>query len=43
MNITTTHGDKLNALLSNNKLPISDKLKVKEAIGKYNIWRNKLL
>jgi len=43
MNITTTHGDKLNALLSNNKLPISDKSKVKEAINKYNTWRNKLL
>jgi len=43
MNITTTHGDKLNALLSNNKLPTSDKVKVKEAIDKYNIWRNTIL
>jgi hypothetical protein len=43
MNITTTHGDKLKALLNNNKLPIPDKPKVKEAIEKYNFWRNSLL
>jgi hypothetical protein len=43
MNITTTHGDKLNALLSNNKLPSSDKLNVQRAIVKYNNWRNTLL
>ena len=43
MNITTTHGDKLNALLNNSKLPISDKSNVKEAIDKYNIWRESLL
>jgi len=43
MNITTTHGDKLIALSNNNKLPISDRIKVKEAIEKYNNWRNTLL
>ena len=43
MNLTTTHGDKLNALLNNNKLPASDMAKVKEAIDKYNVWRNTLL
>jgi hypothetical protein len=43
MNIPTTHGDKLNALLTNNKLPASDKKRVNDAIEKYNIWRNSLL
>jgi len=43
MFIPSTHGDKLNALLDNNKLPNSDKIKVKEAISKYNIWRSALL
>jgi hypothetical protein len=31
MNIPATHGDKLKALLGNNKLPASDKSKVQEA------------
>jgi hypothetical protein len=43
MNIPTAHGDKLKALLTNNKLPASDKAKVEEAIKKHNIWRNSLL
>jgi hypothetical protein len=43
MNIPTTHGDKLKALLTNNKLPDSDKKRVQEAIEKYNIWRDSLL
>jgi len=43
MNIPTTHGDKLRALLTNNKLPTSDKQRVCDAIEKYNIWRNSLL
>lgn len=43
MNIPTVHGDKLKALLTNNKLPISDRIKVQEAIKKYSIWRNSLL
>jgi hypothetical protein len=43
MNIPTTHGDKLKALLNNNKLPVSDKSKVQEAIDKYNIWQNNIL
>jgi len=43
MNTLTTHGDKLKALLINNKLPISDKAKVQEAIKKYNVWRDSLL
>jgi hypothetical protein len=43
MNIPTTHGDKLKALLTNNKLPASDKKRVCGAIKKYNIWRESLL
>jgi len=43
MIIPNTHGDKLQALMQNNKLPDSDKPRVKEAVDKYNIWRNSLL
>ena len=43
MNIPAIHGDKLKALLTNNKLPVSDKQKVHDAIEKYHIWRNLLL
>jgi hypothetical protein len=43
MKIPVTHGDKLKALLNNNKLPASDKAKVSEAISKYTIWRDNLL
>ena len=43
MSIPTVHGDKLRALLTNNKLPVSDKERVYEAIEKYNIWLNSLL
>jgi hypothetical protein len=43
MDIPTTHGDKLKALLNNNKLPASDKTKLKEAIDRYAIWRDTLL
>ena len=43
MIIQASHGDKLQALLRNNKLPLTDKPKVIEAIEKYNYWRNSLL
>jgi len=43
MNIPTTHGDKLRALQTNNKLPVSDKKRVCDAIEKYHAWRNSLL
>jgi len=43
MNIPSSHGDKLKALLTNNKLPETDKKRVHEAIEKYNIWRNSLI
>jgi hypothetical protein len=43
MTIPNTHGDKLQALLINNKLPQLDKIKVKESIEKYNTCRNTLL
>jgi hypothetical protein len=43
MIIPAIHGDKLQALLRNNKLPKSDKQKVHEAIERYNFWRSSLL
>jgi hypothetical protein len=43
MTIPATHGDKLQALLRNNKLPDTDKPKLHEAIEKYTLWRNTLL
>jgi hypothetical protein len=43
MNISTIHGDKLKALLTNDKLPHSDKKRVDDAIEKYHTWRNSLL
>ena len=38
MNLPTPHGDKLNALLLNNKLPQSDRPKIKRAIKRYLAW-----
>jgi hypothetical protein len=43
MVISSTHGDKLQALLGNSKLPDSDKIKIQESIKKYNLWRDTLL
>ena len=43
MIIPATHGDKLQALLRNSKLPKSDKQKVHEAIERYNFWHSSLL
>jgi hypothetical protein len=43
MDIPAIHGDKLKALLHNNKLSASDKPKVKDAIDKYAVWRDALL
>jgi hypothetical protein len=43
MIISAAHGDKLQALLKNNKLPESDMPKVHEALEKYSSWRNALL
>ncbi|MDR0668914.1 MAG: Bpu10I family restriction endonuclease [Treponema sp.] len=43
MIIPAIHGDKLQALLRNNKLPKSDRQKVHEAIERYNFWRSSLL
>lgn len=42
-NLAKTHGDKLNALLSNSKLPDTDKENVQKAIILYNSWREKIL
>ncbi|MDR2613440.1 MAG: Bpu10I family restriction endonuclease [Deltaproteobacteria bacterium] len=42
MEIRTIHGDKLKALLDNNKLPYSDKENIEIAIDKYQSWRNNL-
>jgi hypothetical protein len=41
--IPSAHGDKLLALLQNNKLPDSDMPRVRETLEKYNDWRNTLL
>jgi hypothetical protein len=43
MIIAATHGDKLQALLRNNKLPESDMPTVHEALEKYASWRNALI
>lgn len=43
MTIPAAHGDKLQALLQNSKLPDSDLPRVHEALKKYNDWRNTLI
>jgi hypothetical protein len=43
MNIPSPHGDKLKALLSNAKLPISDQSRILEANSRYNLWKTNLL
>jgi len=43
MIIPAPHGDKLQALLRNNKLPKSDLSRVQETFDKYNNWRKTLL
>ena len=40
--LPTPHGDKLNALLQNSKLPITDKPQVEAAINHYHQWRSTL-
>lgn len=40
--LLTPHGDKLHALLNNEKLPFKDKTKILEAISRYNEWLEKL-
>jgi hypothetical protein len=40
LNLPTTHGDKLTALLENGKLPSSDRDMVNEAIRRYKEWRS---
>lgn len=37
---STAHGDKLDALLRNNKLPNGDRPKAEEAIHRYQQWKN---
>ena len=41
-NLLTVHGDKLKALLQNDKLPPEDCDKVKEALDRYAQWRSQL-
>ncbi len=41
--LPSPHGDKLQALLSNAKLPESDVSRVHESIERYDDWREKLL
>jgi len=43
MIIPSSHGDKLKALLTNGKLPESNKKRVCETIEKYNLWRDSLI
>lgn len=40
---SSTHGDKLYALLENSKLPATDKLLVEQAVEHYDEWRSQLL
>jgi hypothetical protein len=40
--LPTSHGDKLKALLENEKLPNGEKLRVQEAIEKYKSWLDEL-
>ena len=40
--LPTPHGDKLNALLENEKLPATDRRRVSDAIGEYEGWLEKL-
>lgn len=40
--LLTPHGDKLQALLNNLKLPVDDKPTILEAISRYNDWLEKL-
>lgn len=36
------HGDKLKALVVNDKLPASDRVRVEEAVKRYNVWVQRL-
>ncbi len=38
MDLPSPHGDKLKALLNNDKLPSSDHARVRETVAKYNTW-----
>ena len=40
--LPTPHGDKLNALLENEKLPATDRRRVSDAISEYEGWLEKL-
>ena len=40
--LPTPHGDKLNALLENEKLPESDRPNILEALTRYKEWLEKL-
>ena len=42
MPLPTPHGDKLQALLQNDKLPNSDRERIKEALARYQEWLEKL-
>jgi len=42
MSLPTPHGDKLNALLENEKLPTCDRERIKQAIDRYQAWRDAL-
>src|SRR5258708_40166899 len=39
---STSHGDKLKALLRSKKLPVNDKVKVEEAVKRYQKWRKEI-
>jgi hypothetical protein len=40
--LSTSHGDKLKSLLQNEKLPIEDRPRIKEAINRYENWLQQL-
>ncbi|WP_330204027.1 Bpu10I family restriction endonuclease [Cyanobacterium sp. DS4] len=43
INLPKPHGEKLFALLNNEKLPKSDMLRIEKTINEYQNWRNKLI
>jgi Bpu10I restriction endonuclease. len=42
MTLPTPHGDKLQALLQNDKLPNGDRKRIEKAVSRYQAWLKKL-
>lgn len=43
LQISSAHGDKLRALLSNTKLPLNDRHLIEQAVQKYDIWLTEII